>query len=437
MIAGLALRVIINIPPRHGKSELFSKYLPPCYLGQFPWKNVILASYGAEFAETWGARAKQVMLDCGEEVYGVTLDRQSDHHWTIAKYGGGMQTCGAGGSLTGKGADLLLIDDPVKDHREALSETQRNNRWSWLIATALTRLEPNGAVAIVMTRWHQDDVCGRLLKLQEETGEQWHQVVMPALCEDPASPVEQFLGRQKGDALWPERYPVSELEKIRGRSHFWFNGLYQQRPSPLAGYLVKQSWFRYFSIREIDGRVFYVLHRPDGDLVVAREDCVLFFTIDLAASLKTEADLTVVSVWAAVKKTGDLLWVHAVGERMEGPDQPELIRHLYHAYKPDLVGVEATAYQLTMFQNLIREGLPGFKLKADKDKLSRFLPAANAYKNGTIYHPLHAPWLMYAEPQLLNFSATADEDDYVDTCSYAAKMLPYILGGGEMALEGM
>lgn len=423
------------MPPRHGKSELFSKYLPACYLGNHPDHNVILASYGADFAATWGAKSRQVMIDSGHYLYNLTVDKRSDDHWTIAKHGGSMQTAGVGGPMTGKGANLLLIDDPIKNNKEAMSETIREHQWDWLISTALSRLEPSAAVAVLMTRWHEDDMCGRIKKMAKETGEHWEHIVLPATCEDATLPIERQLGRQVGDPLWPQRYGAEALTKIRLSSHFWFNGLYQQRPAPLEGHLTKKSWFRYFTVQVNNGRTYYILHRPEGDEIFAEKDCFIFLTIDLAASTKTSADMTVVSVWAAIRKTGELLWLDAVGERMEGPDQHDLIWKMNQTHKPDLIGVEATAYQLTMFQNLLRAGLPGFKLTADSDKISRFLPAGNAYKNGLIYHRLHADYLTEAEPQLLTFP-NAEHDDYVDTCSYAVRMLHYVLGGGTMDVTG-
>lgn len=435
LMLGSLKRVILNMPPRHGKSEFFSKYLPACYLGNYPDRNVILTSYGADFAASWGMKAKNVMLEAGPEVYGLEIDKRSDQHWTVAKYGGSMQTAGVGGPLTGKGAHLLLIDDPIKNHKEAMSETIREHQWDWLISTALTRLEPDASVAILMTRWHQDDMCGRVLKLAKETGEYWEHISLPAICEDANAPVERMLGRQVGQALWPDRYPIEALHRIKMASHFWWNGLYQQRPAPLEGHLVKQSWFRYFTKQVVDGRVFYTLHRPDGETVLAHKDLTIFLTVDLAASTKTSADYTVVSVWGLEHKTGELLWLDAKAERMEGPDQVELITKMYHTWKPELIGVEATAYQLTMVQNLVRDGLPAYKLHADTDKVSRFLPAGNAYKNGLIYHPLHAEWVSEVEAQLVTFP-NADHDDHVDTCSYAVRMLHYILGAGTMDMTG-
>jgi predicted phage terminase large subunit-like protein len=243
------------------------------------------------------------------------------------------------------------------------------------------------------------------------------------------------LGRKNGDALWPDRYPKATLKVIEETSHFWWNGLYQQRPAALEGNLVKQSWFRYYTTATIDGRVWVTLHKTDGDVRVLFTDLRIYFTVDLAVSTKTSADYTVVSVWGLVPATGDLLWLDAVAEQMEGPDQPDLIKKMWRTHNPTLIGIESTAYQLSLVQALMRDGLPVLKLHADKDKVSRFIPAGNDYKNGLIFHPRHASWVSNAETQLLNFP-NASHDDYVDTCSYAAKMRQVMLGVGEVKMIG-
>lgn len=436
VISGDLRRVILNMPPRHGKSEFFSKYLPACFLGHHPSKNVILTSYEATYAEQWGMKAQQVFTTCAQECYGLTLGAKSAFSaWTIAEHGGGMQTAGAGGPITGKGADLFLIDDPIKNDRDALSQTQRDHLWDWMISTALSRLEPGGAMCILMTRWHEDDLTARVLQMAKDTGEDWLHISLPALCLDPTDDIEQWLGRKKGDALWPTRYDVPALQLMESRHVRWFNAMYQQQPSHAEGQYMKRSWLRYFVRKDTEAGRFYELRDEEGARLVAHKDLRIFFTMDLAASTKTSADYTVISTWGLEPKTSTLLWLDAVGERLEGPDQEALLIKLYNERAPALIGIESVAYQLTLVQNMARKGLPVFKLKADKDKISRFLPAAAAYKNGKIYHPLTAPWLDTVEKQLLAFP-NAPHDDYVDTCAYAQRMLNYMLGAGEVPIEG-
>ena len=432
VMAGLCLRLIVNMPPRFGKSELMSRYLPACYLGTYPDRHVILASYQAEFAASWGGKARHVLQEC-RELYGVTIDKQADDWWTIADYEGSMQTAGAGGSMTGKGAHLLIIDDPIKNDKEAMSEVHRENVWNWFIATALSRLEPDGACVIIMTRWHEDDLTGRVQHMAKETGESWKHISLPALCEDPTLPVERWLRRAKGESLWPERWPTHKLLRKKAGSAFWFAGLYQQRPAPMEGGFVKRSWFRYFEVETHDGEPFLLLKKPDGLTRVRLKDCRIFLTVDLAVSTKQLADYTVISTWA-LTPSGDICWLKALGEKLEGPDHPGLIIKHYQEYQPVYIGIEATQYQLALVQSLLRLGLPCGKLKADKDKVSRFIPAAAFFQNGLVYQPQYAEWVADAETQLLHFPNAA-HDDYVDTVSYMAKALVMLTGAGEMEIE--
>ena len=164
-------RLLVAMPPRHGKSELCSRYTPAWYLGRFPDRRVILASYEADYAASWGRKARDLLEEHGRTMFGVGV-RQDSHaanRWDLADHAGGMTTAGVGGAITGRGADLLIIDDPVKSVEEAESDTYRARTWDWWRGVALTRLEPGGAVILVMTRWHEDDLAGRIL--QEDSGQ--------------------------------------------------------------------------------------------------------------------------------------------------------------------------------------------------------------------------------------------------------------------------
>ena len=222
--------------PRHGKSEFRSKYFPAWYLWMFPHHRVILASYGADFAAEWGMKVRDILEQNADKLgIRVRADRRAADSWEIEGYGGGMQTCGVGGSLSGKGADLLLLDDTIKDAEEALSPTFRQKQWDWYISTADTRLEPGGIKCATMTRWHDDDLAGRIMQVE---GDQWDVLSLPALAEE-----DDPLGREPGDALWPERYDRAYLERVRDRDPFWFEAMYQCRPRPRAGGMFKESWF--------------------------------------------------------------------------------------------------------------------------------------------------------------------------------------------------
>lgn len=221
-------RLAVAMPPRHGKSLLISQFFPAWYLLVCPHKRVILCSYEADFAAQWGRKVRDVVMQWGP-LFGVMVasDSKAADRWEIAGHGGGMQTAGVGGPVLGKGADVLILDDLTKNAEEALSPTHREKVWDWLTSTAFTRLEPGGAVVNVQQRWHTEDVTGQLLKAEAN---RWHMLTLPAIAED-GDP----LGRTPGEALWPDRYPLAELEAKRALAPRWFAAQYQQKPLDLEG----------------------------------------------------------------------------------------------------------------------------------------------------------------------------------------------------------
>lgn len=242
---GQIKRLMVTMPPRHGKSTLCSQTFPAWFLGTFPQKRVILASYESNFASSWGRKARDAYTSAYNADWftrPVRRDVSAQSEWELQNSPGGMITAGVGGAITGYGADLLLIDDPVKNAAEASSETYRDNAWEWYTSTALTRLEPQGGVVLVMTRWHHDDLGGRILSPEyesEDNSEAWTVINIPALAEE-----DDVLGREPGEALWPERYTVADLkskESTLGPYHW--SALYQQQPIPREGGMFKPEWF--------------------------------------------------------------------------------------------------------------------------------------------------------------------------------------------------
>ena len=240
------------------------------------------------------------------------------NRWDLVGHAGGMVTAGVGGTITGRGADLLVIDDPHKSAEEAGSATYRERVWDWYRAVARTRLEPGAGVVVVQTRWHEDDLAGRLLADAESEGDRWQVLSLPAIAED-----NDPLGRSVGDPLWPERFPLDELVALKKSigSHWW-SALYQQRPQPLGGGIFRRDWFRYFRTTND----LYVLEQPGGDPVaVSAGECLRFCTVNLAVSVKTSADYTVVATWAETPNK-DLLLLDRQRVRLEGPDQVPLLQ---------------------------------------------------------------------------------------------------------------
>jgi predicted phage terminase large subunit-like protein len=231
-------RIVISMPPRHGKSWLTSLYTPAWYLSLWPDRSIILASYEATFAATWG-RGVRNFLQENQGDLGVRLaeDSLSADRWNTTQ-GGGMVTAGIGGPITGRGGHLLIIDDPIKNWEEAASDLIREKQIEWFNSTLYTRAEPGASIIVLMTRWHERDLAGYLLT---EHHDKWEEIKLPAIAEE-----NDPLGRAVGDALCPERYSAEMLANIRSAvgPRVW-NSLYQQRPAPLEGNLFKEEMFEY------------------------------------------------------------------------------------------------------------------------------------------------------------------------------------------------
>lgn len=257
-------RLMIFMPPRHGKSELASKRFPAWCLGRNPKRQIIAASYNSDLANDFGRNVRNLV---GEPEFGqvfpdVTLAADSAAANRMnTNHGGAYVAAGVGTAVTGRGAHIALIDDPFKDREEADSERRRDLVWDWYRSTLFTRLMPAGAIVLIQTRWHEDDLAGRLL---EGEADQWEVLELPAIDA-------------QGEALWPEWYPISALERIRKTvGPREFSALYQQRPQPDEGTFFKREWFgewerlpevRYYGTSDYavtDGGGDFTVHRIWG-----------------------------------------------------------------------------------------------------------------------------------------------------------------------------
>lgn len=242
-------RLMIFEPVRHGKTEQAAKLFSSYMVKQRPERFVGVASYGDELAHGISRASRRFTVAAGVE---IAPDSRAVGHWETAE-GGGLWATGVGGSATGKGGHLLILDDPIKGADKAQSETVRNSTWDWWESVFSTRLEPGGAVILIMTRWNEDDVAGRLLKMehQEELAEGWHIVNLPAIREPleeeqawPASCTVEPDWREPGEPLCPERYPIDVLERIRARNPYWFSALFQQRPQARGSTMFPRAAWR-------------------------------------------------------------------------------------------------------------------------------------------------------------------------------------------------
>jgi len=231
-------RIIVNIPPQHGKSQFISKYLPIWYLENFPKKRVILSTYEANYAESWGKQVRNEFLHNPKLEVEVAKDSKASNFWLTTE-GGSMASVGIGGPITGKSGDLMIIDDPVKNWAEAKSKAYQRRNAEWFDSTLYTRKQPGTTIIVLMTRWHELDLTGYLIN---EHGDDWNLIRLPALAEknDP-------MGRKIGEALCPERFDRKELLKTKNAiSEQVWTGLYANRPAAQEGGIIKRDSLRFY-----------------------------------------------------------------------------------------------------------------------------------------------------------------------------------------------
>ena len=241
---GECKRLMIYAPPRHTKSELSSRRFPSWYLGRNPSKQIIATTYGHDFASDFGRDVRNIInSDEYQRVFDTRLrsDSQSANRWHTDKDGVYIST-GVGGSITGRGAHIALIDDPFKNRDDADSEVHREKVWKWYTSTLYTRLMPGGAIILIMTRWHEDDLAGRLLEAQKHGGDQWTVVNLQAIASE---------GTDNEQALWPEWYNIDYLKQVKSvvGARDW-SALYQQNPTADEGTFFKREWFKRYNLGE-------------------------------------------------------------------------------------------------------------------------------------------------------------------------------------------
>ena len=364
--SGKTKRLMIQMPPRSGKSELVSKYFPAWYLGTHPKKRIILSTYGADFASEWGRKARDVLAEWGPQLYGVQVSEDSSaaYRWDIKGKPGGMNTAGVGGDITGKGAHILIIDDPVKNAQEANSRTMRNAVWEWFRSTAYTRLTPDGRIILVMTRWHHDDLAGRLLKAAREGGEQWEVIKLPAIAQDT-----DILGRMPGQALWPEYgFTVERYDQIKQMvgSQIWA-ALYQQEPSPDVGATYKRTYFAH-TYRELPKLAYNILSIDSA----FKEGVANDYSV-IAAWGRTDTDYYVRNVWR---------------DRVDFPGLINAIQQQAALYQPDAIYIEDAASGQSAIQWLrTNTRLPIVAVTPQGSKLSRADAISPIFEAGKVWLP--------------------------------------------------
>jgi predicted phage terminase large subunit-like protein len=393
---GRAPRLIVQMPPRHGKSECASHWFPTWLLSLWPERRVILTSYEADFAASWGRKVRNT-LGAHRDALGVRIadDSAAANRWETVD-GGGMLTAGVGGPITGRGAHVLIVDDPVKNADEAASPTYRQRTWEWWQSTAYTRLEPDGAAVVVMTRWHEDDLAGRLLAEMQAGGERWDVLNLPAIAE-----AEDLLGRPEGAALWPSRYDGVAFERIKRAvgSRVW-TALYQQRPAPDEGDIFKRDWWR-----------FYQLPPATFDAVIQ--------SWDMAFKDKATSDFVVGQVWGA--RGADRFLLDQVRGRMNFPATLVAVRALSAKWpQATLKLVEDKANGTAVIDTLRSEigGLVAVEPEGGKMARAQAVSPQVEARNVHLPDPLIAPWVGDFVEETAAFP-NAPHDDQVDTMTQA------------------
>lgn len=406
-------RIAIAMPPQHGKSSFVSLYLCIWYLNMWPWRDIILTSYGTEYARTWSRKIRDIIAAHPELNVELAKISATVGNWRTTR-GGGLVASGAGGSITGLGGDLIIVDDPYKNQTEALSAYNRDKVRDWWKSTVITRQRSADTVMIlVQTRWHEDDLIGTLTRAEPDM---WENIVVPAIA-GPDDPV----GRREGEPLWPEKYGLDfYAEQRAAQGEYWFASMYQGTPIPMSGSLFKAEWIQRYRDGPLPGS--YELLDKHGERldVVHRDQMIVFSTMDLAMSTKDSADWTVITT-VGLDQSGRKLVLDLRRIRLEGPDQPALVRSVYADWRPAFIAIENAGYMAMLIQTMVREGLPIRSLKADADKVTRALTAAAQYEQGTWFHPQAASWVAALDGELMHFPKGA-HDDQVDTIAYAARI---------------
>jgi predicted phage terminase large subunit-like protein len=398
---GEITRLMIFMPPRAGKSMLVSEFFPAWYLGRNPSHYLIAATYAQELADDFGRKVRNQIADPAfQQIFpGCTLkgDSQAAKRFHITQVGneaseldGAYFATGIGGPMSGRGSHLLLIDDAVKNREEAESPTIRQRNKDWYTSTAYTRMMPGGRIVVVMTRWHTDDLAGWLLETQPH--ENWTVLCLPAIAE-----AEDAIGRQPGDALWPEAFPLDTLAKIRTSigSRDW-NALYQQRPAPAEGGILKLHWF------------------PRYDKPEEKYKSVVQ-SWDTAYKKGAHNDPSCCLTFGEREDGHDLL--HAIVARMEYPElKATILRHAAE-WNANAVLIEDKASGQSLLQDIRKETqLPVIAITPHGDKITRASAVSAMIEAGRVRLPRHAAWLTDFEGEIMHFP-NGTHDDQVDGLS--------------------
>lgn len=432
-------RIALSVPPQVGKSTIVAEGFVPWYVGTFNAPAIVTA-HGDSLARKFGRSARGVFEEHGETLWGprarLVPGVESQNEWELVG-GGGVLATGLGGSVTGRGAKLVVIDDPFKGVDDSHSEVIQENVYDAFRGVTTTRLAPRGIIVVIHTRWHEGDLIGRLKQHAKDTGEEWVFVELPAIAEE-----DDILGRQPGESIFPERYTEKMYaERKRSMGSYLWMAMFQQAPMPATGTLFRREWFQYFTVQEYGGHEYFVLNKTVNVPVdhtgyrapvtrrVSVDSCWLFQTIDTASEIKKENDFFVIGTWA-VTPQHDLLLLAIKRFKAETPNHLKLAIEEYDQWKDvgdfRFIGVEKKEGGRNLLMALKAKGFNVIDLPADTDKKSRAMPMSARAEDGTLYilHRSQEPddeeakWVEVTEQELLKFPR-GTHDDIVDVCSHA------------------
>lgn len=401
---GKKKRVIVNIAPRHGKSELISYLAPAWFLGKYPHKKIIMASHTADLAVNFGRRVRNLV---GSDAYSdifpeveLQADSKSASRWGT-NFNGEYFAIGVGGALAGRGADLFIIDDPHSEQDAKLGRADVfKPAWEWFQSGPIQRLMPGGAIIVVMTRWSKLDLTGEIVNqmVKQEGVDDWEVVEFPAIIEDSVTKEEK--------PLWPEFWPIEELKAKRAALdvRYW-NAQYMQNPTSEEGALIKREWWKIWESER----------PPECEFTI--------MSLDAAQEKNTRADFNALTVWGVFfnEETDNynIILLNSIKERLEFPELKELCLREYKDWEPDAFIVEKKSNGAALYQEFRRMGIPVGEFTPGKgqDKIARVNAVSDLFRSGIVWAP-DKRWAKEVMEECNDFPSGSN-DDLVDSTTMA------------------
>jgi predicted phage terminase large subunit-like protein len=400
---GKRKRVIVNIAPRHGKSELISYLAPAWFLGNHPAKKVIMASHTADLAVNFGRRVRNLVgSDQYKDIFpdiSLQADSKSASRWGT-NFNGEYFAIGVGGALAGRGADLFIIDDPHSEQDAKLGKSDVFlPAWEWFQSGPLQRLMPGGAIVVVMTRWSKLDLTGQIVNqmVKNDDVDQWEVVEFPAILEDK-------MGNEV--PLWPEFWSIEELQARRAAIdvRYW-NAQYMQNPVSEEGALIKREWWNIWEEEDPPVCEFIIM------------------TLDAAQEANNRADYNALTTWGVFFNEDvnnyNIILLNAIKQRLEFPELKQLCIEEYREWEPDAFIVEKKSNGAALYQEFRRMGIPVGEFTPGKgqDKISRVNAVSDLFAGGVVWAP-DRRWAHEVIEECNDFPAGAN-DDLVDSTTLA------------------